>query len=66
MFCGVGMVRAEADIALTNIVYKMCRVDWCRLKRNQPNLIKMKKGVMNKINVFFFHWVILFYASKKP
>ena len=25
-----------------------------------------KGGVMDKINGFFFHWVIPFYASKNP
>ena len=26
IFCGVGMVRAKANIALTNLVYNMCRL----------------------------------------
>ena len=26
IFCDVGMVRAKAEIALTNLVYNMCRL----------------------------------------
>ena len=36
-FRGVGMVRAKANIALTNLVYNMCRL--VQIKKYQPNLI---------------------------
>ncbi len=32
---GVGMVRAKANIALTNLVYNMCRL--VQIKKYQPN-----------------------------
>ena len=37
VFRGVGMVRAKANIALTNLVYNMCRL--VQIKKYQPNLI---------------------------
>ena len=36
-FRGVGMVRAKANIAPTNLVYNMCRL--VQIKKYQPNLI---------------------------
>ena len=39
VFRGVGMVRAKAKIALTNLVYNMCRL--MQIKKYQPNLITM-------------------------
>ena len=39
VFRGVGMVRAKANIALTNLVYNMCNL--VQIKRYQPSLIKM-------------------------
>ena len=36
-------------------------------ERGRWNALRMEKiGVMDKINGFFFHWVIPFYASKNP
>ena len=40
VFRGVGMVRAKANIALTNLVYNMCRL--VQIKKYQPNLITMQ------------------------
>ena len=37
VFRGVGMVRAKANIALTNLVYNMCRL--VQIKKYQPYLI---------------------------
>ena len=37
VFRGVGMVRAKANIALTNLVYNMCRL--VQIKKYQPNFI---------------------------
>ena len=37
VFRGVGMVRAKANIALTNLVYNMCRLE--QIKKYQPYLI---------------------------
>ena len=37
VFRGVGMVRAKANIALTNLVYNMCRL--VQIKKYQPHLI---------------------------
>ena len=39
VFRGVGMVRAKANIVLTNLVYNMCRL--VQIKRYQPSLIKV-------------------------
>ena len=41
VFCGVGMVRAIANIALTNLVYNMCRL--VQIKKYQPNPIKTQQ-----------------------
>lgn len=40
VFRGVGMVRAKANIALTNLVYNMCRL--VQIKKYQPNLIAIQ------------------------
>ena len=40
VFRGVGMVRAKANIALTNLVYNMCRL--VQINKYQPNLIAMQ------------------------
>lgn len=37
VFHGVGMVRVNANIALTNLVYNMCRI--VQIKKYQPSLI---------------------------
>ena len=37
IFRGVGMMRAKANIALTNLVYNMCRL--VQIKKYQPYLI---------------------------
>lgn len=38
IFRGVGMIRAKANIALTNLVYNMCRL--VQIRKYQPNLMK--------------------------
>ena len=40
VFRGVGMVRAKANIALTNLVYNICRL--VQIKKYQPNLIAIQ------------------------
>ena len=40
IFRGVGMIRAKANIALTNLVYNMCRL--VQIKKYQPNLIAIQ------------------------
>ena len=40
VFRGVGMVRAKANIALTNLVYNMCRL--VQIKKYQPYLITIQ------------------------
>ena len=40
VFRGVGMIRAKANIALTNLVYNMCRL--VQIKKYQPNLIAIQ------------------------
>ena len=40
VFRGVGMVRPKANIALTNLVYNMCRL--VQIKKYQPNLIAIQ------------------------
>ena len=37
---GVGMIRAKANIALTNLVYNMCRL--VQIKKYHPNLIAIQ------------------------
>ena len=37
---GGGLIRAKANIALTNLVYNMCRL--VQIKKNQPNLIAIQ------------------------
>ena len=37
VFRGVGMIRAKANIALTNLVYNMCRL--VQIKKYHPNFI---------------------------
>ena len=39
-FRGVGMMRAKANIALTNLVYNMCRL--VQIEKYQPNLIAIQ------------------------
>ena len=41
VFRGVGMVRAKANIALTNLVYNMCSL--VQIKKYQPNLIAIQQ-----------------------
>ena len=40
IFRGVGMIRAKANIAMTNLVYNMCRL--VQIKKYQPNLIAIQ------------------------
>ena len=41
VFRGVGMVRAKANIALTNLVYNMCRL--VQIKKYQPNKLRLNR-----------------------
>ena len=38
IFRGVGLIRAKANIALTNLVYNMCRL--VQIKKYQPDLME--------------------------
>lgn len=40
IFRGVGLIRAKANTALTNLVYDMCRL--VQIKKCQPNLIMIQ------------------------
>ena len=40
VFRGVGMIRAKTNIAMTNLVYNMCRL--VQIKKYQPNLVTIQ------------------------